>query len=1074
MLEILMSGNLCVGLLGALVVGSLAFASAPAAQPCGAWSYGNSTPNGFVVAAGGGTVVIATAGGVLASHDGGAWRWAAVPEFNQGTRVAWGSGRFAAIASTTILISEDGLAWRRAATLREPAPKDISSNGSMFVALGPYFVSTSADGLAWETRPNGLGPTYLETVRWAGSLWIATELHGLYTSPDGLKWSPRGPDVDFKTVAWNGNEYLAFGLDIKGETKAVLATSPDGVEWTVRPADDPWMSDLATDGHVWVASASGPLLVSADGLSWNPVEFTPSLGLQRVVWTGTAFVAVGPGGTATSADGTTWAGRPAVDFRTATWTGSRFVALGVLHDGAEGAAFLSLDGLVWTGASVPPEESINGVVQAAEGLVAVGSSGAIYVSADGDVWERRGSGTVGSTALADVTFNGSQILAVGFGGEVFMSPDGANWTEAAHLDGLVSGVTWSQGLFIAIGSRSDAQTSCLAVWTSRDGVEWADQGIDSGCGAATQCSFSLAAVTASETRFVAAGGSYCQGQWPNTPTTTPVLLTSADGAHWSPADLSPISSNASPVESVVWTSAGFVGVSGGLLITSPDGLSWTLDAQFVGNAAAVAGNGRGLVAVGGLGSTAWSDCAAPPPFGQPGVMNTAVVTAAQAPGLSGTQWVTDLELFNPAAAGAPGVLYYLPRDTDNTASMRRPVTVPAGQAIRLGDVVGQYFGLARSAGSLVVSCAQPLVVTSRTYTASAGGTLGQFVPGLGEGAAVRAGDQARLIQLTENAAYRTNIGFESVTPTPVDVTVDLYEAGGAFLGTRTFTLQPFGSAQATEILPQIGVDAVDDAYAVVHSNTPGASFFTYAAVVDNSSGDSITVLPGPASSEEPLYVPAVAHNSGLHGTQWRADLEVHNPGAVQARYTLELLKAGQDNSTPASAAFTLDPAMSRRYGDVVQDVFGFEGSGAIRVTPTSGTVIVTGRSYTDSGGGTRGQFMPGTPASQASAGGVGARLIQLTQTADFRTNIGLVNATAVPLTVEITLYAAGGTWLGSKTLGLAPYEFVQETEILRTVTPNDVTDGFAVVSSVTPGARFFAYASVVDNRSGDPIYVIAQ
>jgi hypothetical protein len=37
-----------------------------------------------------------------------------------------------------------------------------------------------------------------------------------------------------------------------------------------------------------------------------------------------------------------------------------------------------------------------------------------------------------------------------------------------------------------------------------------------------------------------------------------------------------------------------------------------------------------------------------------------------------------------------------------------------------------------------------------------------------------------------------------------------------------------------------------------------------------------------------------------------------------------------------------------------------------------------------------------------------------------------------------------------------------------------VTDGYALVQTLTPGARFFAYASVVDNRSGDPVFIAAQ
>ena len=238
------------------------------------------------------------------------------------------------------------------------------------------------------------------------------------------------------------------------------------------------------------------------------------------------------------------------------------------------------------------------------------------------------------------------------------------------------------------------------------------------------------------------------------------------------------------------------------------------------------------------------------------------------------------------------------------------------------------------------------------------------------------------------------------------------------------------------------------------------------------------MLPVQASSSQPLYLAAVAHNPGLNGTVWRTDLEVANPGAAPAAYRIELLKSGQDNTTPAAATYTLDPGTSRRYLDVVSDVFGFAGSGAIRVTPTAGAVMATARSYTDTGSGSRGQFIPAVPLSQAIAAGTTGGLIQLTSTAGgasgFRANVGFVNATASPVTVQADLYSATGAWLGAPFDTLAPYEFTQDTGIFGTVTTSDVADGFAVLTSGTAGAQFFAYASVIENLSGAPVYVPAQ
>jgi hypothetical protein len=1069
------------------------------AQLCGIWTYGNVSPRGVAAAVGNGTTVIITGVQAFASQDGGPWRWNQLPvPGGVYYDVTWGHGLFVAAGGGGIVASTDGVAWFTVMPLPAGAVEDVAWNGTQFVAVGEILsgpfggiysnspvVMTSTDGLQWATTPLP-SDVALSKVRWARGQWIGLSsgggeyLNGIFTSADGVSWTRRLPDVNPTGVAWNGSQYLAVGT--ASDNGPVVATSPDGVQWTAKPSVDHLpMNDVASDGRQWVvtsvlASAPTPyevVLTSEDGVTWRQSSFAGFGDVASVVrWTGTSFITLGSYGYATSADGTDWTVSPVVDLSVVTWAGDHFVAVGSTSATGQGAALTSSDGEAWTAASQPPDGTVSAAVWTGTQVVAVGSGGSVFTSPDGDAWTRRASLATGSPAPARLAWSGTQLLAA-IGGSLFTSVDGANWTPAAQVDGAIAALDWGAGQFVAVGSRPSSSTgSCLAIWSSPDGVQWVQRKGD------VACTFygdeALMGVAWNGTRFVTVGLHH-----PIHQDFALIAAQSADGVSWRPVQFAFGSYEGSLPVNVWWTGAGFLETWGGRVFTSPDGVAWAEEVPFSQGftPTAVAGNGRQIVAVGRMGGVENVDCTAPPPIGQPGVTNVAVVTAAQTPGLAGTQWVTDVELFNPGAYSDPAFLYYLPRDTDNSAPARRSVMVPPGQAVRLGNVVGQLFGLGGSAGALTVSSPQPLLATSRTYTTSGAGTLGQFVPGLGEETALAAGDEARLIQLTRNPSYRTNIGFESITSHPISITVNLFLATGEFLGTKTFSLQSFGSAQATEIFPQIGVNVVDDAFAVVRSGTPGARFFTYAAVVDNTSGDSITVLPGEVSSGEPLYVPAVAHNPGLSGTQWRSDLEVHNPGAVQTQYTLELLKSGQDNSTPASATFTLDPGMSRRYVDVVKDVFGFDGSGAIRVTPSVGRIMVAARSYTDSGNGTRGQFIPGIAASAATAADVAANLIQLTQTTSgatgFRTNIGLVNATASPISVQIDLYSAQRTWLGREALSLAPYEFRQETEIFRSVTFSDVNDGFAVVTGGPAGARFLAYASVVDNASGDPIYIRA-
>ena len=107
-----------------------------------------------------------------------------------------------------------------------------------------------------------------------------------------------------------------------------------------------------------------------------------------------------------------------------------------------------------------------------------------------------------------------------------------------------------------------------------------------------------------------------------------------------------------------------------------------------------------------------------------------------------------------------------------------------------------------------------------------------------------------------------------------------------------------------------------------------------------------------------------------------------------------------------------------------------------------------------------------------------ARLVQLAYSTDakkgFRTNLGLVNASSLTIAVWVDLYRGDGTLLGTRGASLGPYRSTQLNDVFSTVTTADVADGFALVRTTTAGGAFFAYASVIDNLSGDPIYIPAR
>jgi hypothetical protein len=226
-----------------------------------------------------------------------------------------------------------------------------------------------------------------------------------------------------------------------------------------------------------------------------------------------------------------------------------------------------------------------------------------------------------------------------------------------------------------------------------------------------------------------------------------------------------------------------------------------------------------------------------------------------------------------------------------------------------------------------------------------------------------------------------------------------------------------------------------------------------------------------------IYIAATAHVSGALNTNWRTDVELHNPGTTEARVEVAMLVRGQANPTPETRTFTVAAGTSMRLEDILSSSFSFDGAAALRLTVLEGDIIATSRTYNLTDSGTYGQFAGSVPGSHAFVTGEQAVLMQLTRsvpiTTGFRTNVGMVNLSGVDITLDLEFYSADGTQLGTESYTLRPYEFIQKDKIFREVTSGSVEDGYIIMSSSTADARFLAYATTVDNRTGDSIYIPA-
>jgi hypothetical protein len=288
----------------------------------------------------------------------------------------------------------------------------------------------------------------------------------------------------------------------------------------------------------------------------------------------------------------------------------------------------------------------------------------------------------------------------------------------------------------------------------------------------------------------------------------------------------------------------------------------------------------------------------------------------------------------------------------------------------------------------------------------------------------------------------------------VDPAVDLT----GYVAVVSVEPEPDNSAGPFTLKPLMDrvIDDVGEGVLQPMSRNPAALPGGYAALFHE------TVIPGGANVE------------GFGGARWFTDLDVANMGGTASGITIQLLAADQANPDPESASFSLEPGTSIRYRDAFAEIFDFEGSGALRILTDSPSVTTSSRTYAADEDGSYGQGIPAHQTMRAIRYGGTGRLVGLSESGNtsdgFRTNIGLVNATSSAITVTVALYSSDNTLVDTIEVGLAAHEQHQ----LNRVFPEATDVGSATLATSTPGGAFYAYASVVDNKTADPTFIAVQ
>lgn len=395
-----------------------------------------------------------------------------------------------------------------------------------------------------------------------------------------------------------------------------------------------------------------------------------------------------------------------------------------------------------------------------------------------------------------------------------------------------------------------------------------------------------------------------------------------------------------------------------------------------------------------------------------------IPVAGQVTGATGVRYTSEVRIANVSSQARTATLIFTPSGQDGRTSFAAvDVALAAGQTVAFEDVVQSLFSTAGT-GSLEV-IGDVLVASRTAATAAGGGTYGQEVPpglettGLQEPPLVTAGLD------TSPPSSRANLGLTET-------------AGGS--GTVRVAYRS-GTVTEHQILPysHLQFPVADRSVVRVSVVSGDARVVAYVSVVDGLTGDPWFV----AAERQPLQARRVVAPA-ITSTRWRSDLWLIGSGPAE-----EIEIRFGDRIRPF-----LVPEDWSVWPDVLANRFDLESGLGALVADLPPYVLAQTRVTADG-------VSQGVPF-QTIDDRREQHLPWIAGTDAFRTNIGIV--TDGEAVAEAVIYDDAGAEIERLVL-------VTERGVAQAPVAAAVPVGRALVRIFSGRAR--AYASVIDNRSGD-------
>lgn len=501
------------------------------------------------------------------------------------------------------------------------------------------------------------------------------------------------------------------------------------------------------------------------------------------------------------------------------------------------------------------------------------------------------------------------------------------------------------------------------------------------------------------------------------------------------------------------------------------------------------GRSRGLV----------TDLAAGPPGGSSFIIPT-IVNASNA--AFHATYRSDAWICNDGAETTAD-LYYTPDGVDGISGsgvLKVTVTLPAHTTAFFHDLVGSVFQQAGS-GQLEIRTADPNVLSVRCTTeAETDGDptrrFGTEIPTVRFGAGVVIGSGVAVVPgVSDDSTNRTNLILAETTGNATTVSVTVYDANGASVGSVSANVPAYGKTQINRLVNAISPGAtLSGGWASVQVVSGSGAVVPVATVVDNQSnsfsavggrltGGSVTA----ASVAPPLIVSSVARLPGALNTFYTTALRLVNAGTAAANLTLTYfyndVAAGQARTATKALSVPARGALPRSQGDdAVASLFGL-------TTPTYGWIRIDGDvANVTAVAAVSSQVDPADPSkgletSQVDGVFAAAREVAFPDAVDRRfmgveknpikrTNLILVETGGQSGMVDVSLYDLQGLQIGTKSYPLAANQYLQITDVFSSVAGDAGSIFFqdaTVAIHVTSGnSRVVAFASVVNNLSKSP------